>query len=145
MKLSSKMLQNLPYFWNKKTQIFFFRFSFWVTLDFLQWMPMENLCIKRVRSSTTVGGIHTYIHFLKTHFYLKLFALSNLPSFAWKYNYLMKNKIHILIFFFTFLISSQTLLMNKLICYCWSKNFVKLKKPWPKNSGNAMNQYHRIF
>ena len=92
---------------------------------------MENLCIKRVRSSTTVGGIHTYIHFLKTHFYLKLFALSNLPSFAWKYNYLMKNKIHILLFFFTFLISSQTLLILYLcingLCRHYNKKINKKK------------------
>ena len=27
MKLSSKMLQNLPYFWNKKTPKFFFHFE----------------------------------------------------------------------------------------------------------------------
>ena len=33
MKLSCEMLQNLPYFWNTKTQIGFFRFSFRAILD----------------------------------------------------------------------------------------------------------------
>ena len=33
MKLSNEALQILPYFWNKKTQIVFFCFSFRATLD----------------------------------------------------------------------------------------------------------------
>ena len=35
MKLSSETFQELPYFWNKKTQKVFFSFSFRATLDYV--------------------------------------------------------------------------------------------------------------
>ena len=36
MKLSCEMLKNLPYFWNKKTKIFFFHVSYRATLHLTQ-------------------------------------------------------------------------------------------------------------
>ena len=42
MKLSNNMLQNLLYFSNKKSQIVFFRFSIWATLDVLKVSQIEK-------------------------------------------------------------------------------------------------------
>ena len=36
MKLSSETLQNLPYLWNKKTQIVYYVFHILATLDFFK-------------------------------------------------------------------------------------------------------------
>ena len=42
MKLSSKMLQNLPYFWNNKTHTGFFHFSFRATFDTLVYVECRH-------------------------------------------------------------------------------------------------------
>ena len=52
MKLSSKMLQILPYFWNTKTQIVFFRFSFRATFFFFIVEALVSVDIDQ--------GIHYY-------------------------------------------------------------------------------------
>ena len=43
---AQKMLQNLPYFWNKKTQIVIFGFLFRAILDLLQSMSTQTVTIK---------------------------------------------------------------------------------------------------
>ena len=74
MKLSSKTLQNLPYFWNMNTQIVFFLIfhleQLWICNYYLQWMQWSmSTCMANVEA------FHQTISSSINHLFLKCVSL----------------------------------------------------------------------
>ena len=80
MKLSSEMLQNLPYFWNTKTHVFFFLFSFHATLLFslmnaLVYVNMGKNKLARIENRK--NNLHGFSYFKN---------MANFEAFHWNFS-----------------------------------------------------------